>query len=254
MVRNVTVLASARLIVNPGCSLADASSESPASSEGVSGVQPPRQISRKVDAFIGIAEPVPHRFMAQIKQRTNDQRKGRQAGRRRDLADHDIIDGEIQRRDDDPIGDGFGNRLLDRELDGKRRLDDRQVLRGSVWQGSFRRDRRAEIEQRLQAPAQAAQGQGFGHGFGQEARFRKKIWCQNRGAANHHAGNQCDFEQGDACGDYADGRPCGHDILRQARHCRVLSPDPPVAHCYRSTRHASISWLRRLNQASHAAV
>jgi hypothetical protein len=88
---------------------------------------------RGVDALVGIAETIPRRFMGKIKQGTDDQGKSRQAGRRGDLADHHIIDGEVQRRNDDPMSDGLGNRLLDRKLagNGERRLDDRQARPGS---------------------------------------------------------------------------------------------------------------------------
>jgi hypothetical protein len=75
--------------------------------------------------------------MGQIKQGADDKGEGRQTCRRGELADHHIVDGEVQRRDDDPISDGFGNRLLDRELNGERRLGDRQTLQGTLWQGSF---------------------------------------------------------------------------------------------------------------------
>ena len=52
--------------------------------------------------------------MGKIKQGTGDQRKGRQTGRGGEFAKHHIVHPEVQRRDDNPKRDGFGDRPLNR--------------------------------------------------------------------------------------------------------------------------------------------
>src|SRR6202034_8478 len=78
----------------------------------------------EIDPPVDIAEIIPGRFMAQIKQGTCDQRKGRQTRRGREFAKYYIVYREVEGGDDNPKRDGFGDRLLDRESHrDERRLD-----------------------------------------------------------------------------------------------------------------------------------
>jgi hypothetical protein len=57
---------------------------------------------------------IPRRFVDKIKQGADDQGERRQTRRRGKFADHHVVYGEVQSRDDDPEGDGLGYRLFDR--------------------------------------------------------------------------------------------------------------------------------------------
>ena len=51
--------------------------------------------------------------MREIEQGAGDQVDGGQAGSCRQLADDDVVGREVERRDNDPVGDGLGDRLPD---------------------------------------------------------------------------------------------------------------------------------------------
>jgi hypothetical protein len=124
--------------------------------------------------------------MREIEQWAGDQIECRQAGGRRDLADDQIVGGEIQGGDDNPEGDGLGDRLSDGEFgkDALRRaslrlLPARGIRRVSELNGLSR--------QRFYAPAQAGQ-----------PTLRQIPWRQHRDPADQDAGDQGRLKQGGA--------------------------------------------------------
>ena len=82
------------------------------------GVRLPRagRERREIDGIVVRTEIIPGRFVGEIEQRAGDQVEGRQTRGRGEFADHDVVGGEIQSGDDDPEGDGLGDRLPDGEF------------------------------------------------------------------------------------------------------------------------------------------
>src|SRR5262249_60000363 len=75
----------------------------------------------------GGAKIVPGRFVNEIKHRTDDKVEGGQTRRGGEFADHDVVRGEVQGRDDDPKSDGFGDCLFNPEA-GRRGRWRRELL------------------------------------------------------------------------------------------------------------------------------
>src|SRR5262249_43117305 len=122
------------------------------------------------------AEIVPGRFVNEIKHGTDDKIEGGQTRRDGEFADHDVVRGEVQGRDDDPKGDGLGDCLFNPEPG-----------RGGRWRhevlplraGSLGRVPPADggAEQRPQAALQVLGG-------------------QHDGTADQYAWDQCRLDQG----------------------------------------------------------
>ena len=110
----------------------------------------------EISAIARRTEIIPGRFVREIEQRPGYEIEGRQARGRGDLADHDIVGGEVERGDDHPEGDGFGDRPPNREFgkDVSGRFELR-LLRARRCRSGLAMDRLSG--QRLDAPAQAGQ-------------------------------------------------------------------------------------------------
>src|SRR5262249_55426210 len=85
----------------------------------------------------GGTEIVPGRLVDKIEHRTDDEVEGGQTRRGREFADHDVVRGEVQGRDDDPKSDGLGNCLFDPKA-GRRGRWRRAVLPVGPWRAGGR--------------------------------------------------------------------------------------------------------------------
>ena len=145
-----------------------------------------RRDCREINGMVVRTQIIPGRLVGEIEQRAGDQVVGRQTRGRREFADHHVVGGEIQGGDDDPEGDGLGDRLPDGEFGkdvlrraGLRLPPARGFRCGSPLGGLSR--------QGLDAPAQARQSAS-----------RQISRRQHGDPANQEAGDQGRLQQGGA--------------------------------------------------------